>query len=57
MARQCAECRDGEHENYDDKVRLVLVRDPVTKKFQKRAYLCDTHVEMYQDDGLEVIDI
>ncbi len=49
--KQCADCRDGEHENYDDNVVLVYVRDPETHKIRKRAYICKAHQEMYADDG------
>lgn len=52
--KQCADCRNGEHDNYDDKVELVFVRDPDTKKIVKRANLCMEHRIMYRDDGYEV---
>jgi len=49
--KQCAECRDGEHPNYDHHVRLTLVRDPDTKHLQRRAYMCAAHRDMYESDG------
>jgi len=52
--RRCSECRNGEHENYDDKVRLVVIRDPDTNKISKRAYMCATHIGMYEDDGYDI---
>lgn len=51
---QCADCRNGEHENYDDDVKLVMVRDPETGKLAKRAYLCREHRQAYEDDGYTV---
>ena len=52
--KQCADCRDGEHDNYDDDVRLVRVTDPDTKKMVKRSYMCEGHRAMYIDDGYKV---
>ena len=53
--KQCSDCRDSEHDNYDDQVELVIVRDPETGKMVKRAYLCKEHVSMYLDDGYELV--
>ncbi len=52
--KQCADCRDGEHDNYDDNVELVYVRDPDTKKIVRRSNMCSTHQSQYLDDGYEV---
>jgi hypothetical protein len=52
--RRCADCRDGEHDNITEDVRLFRVVDPETGKMLKRAYLCSEHVSMYLDDGYEV---
>jgi hypothetical protein len=52
--KQCADCRDGEHDNYDDDVHLVFVRDPDTQKMVKRVYMCEQHRDMYESDGYEV---
>jgi hypothetical protein len=56
--RRCADCRDGEHDNYDDDVRLVVVRNPDTNRLVKRAYMCKEHRTMYGDevsgDGYDV---
>ena len=50
----CADCRDGEHDNIDDNVMLVFVRDPDTKKMVRRCYMCGEHRLMYRMDGYEV---
>ena len=50
-ALRCKECRDGEHENYDDDVRLVMVRDPNTRGKVMRAFLCGEHRDAREDDG------
>lgn len=52
--KRCADCRDGEHPNYDDNVDMVTVKDPESKKIIKRSYMCNEHVFMYLDDGYEV---
>lgn len=52
--RRCADCRDGEHINYDDDVKLVIVRDPETGRLVKRAYMCRLHRDMYEEDGYDV---
>lgn len=49
--RRCCDCRDGEHDNYDDDVKLTIVREPDEKGFLKRGYLCENHRVMYEDDG------
>lgn len=51
MAKRCADCRNGEHENYDDNVELVVVHDPETNRIAKRANLCREHRRMYSMDG------
>jgi hypothetical protein len=53
-ANQCHECKLGEHEDYDDDVRLVTVSDPDTGKRIKRAKLCGEHREMFASDGYDV---
>lgn len=51
----CSDCRDGEHDNYDDDVRFVTVRDPDQRgRFVKRAYLCSQHRQAYTDDGYDL---
>lgn len=52
--KQCADCRDGEHDNIDDDVSLARVIDPETGKMVKRAYLCGAHWTQYADDGYEM---
>ena len=53
--KQCADCRDGEHDNYDDNVRLTILRDSDRNRIVKRSYMCDSHREMYAYDGYELI--
>lgn len=48
--KTCHECRNGEHDNYDDDVRLTVVRDPDTGQV-KRANLCEHHRVAAADDG------
>lgn len=50
-ARRCCDCRDGEHENYDDDLVLTTIKDPDTGKLVKRGYLCGSHRQIYDDDG------
>lgn len=52
---QCAECRNGEHEDYQDDAKLVTVRDPEAGKLAGRMKLCSEHIEMRLMDGYEVI--
>ncbi len=47
----CCDCRDGEHMNKTDDVRLVVVRDPDTGHLRRRGYLCSEHRQMYREDG------
>lgn len=54
--RRCCDCRDGEHDNYNDDVVMTIIRDSDTKKFVKRGYMCGEHRQMYFDDGYEVIE-
>ncbi len=54
MSKQCAECRDGEHDDYDEDVKLVVIRDPADSSFHKRAKLCGEHRQMYADDGFQI---
>lgn len=52
--KQCADCRDGEHENMDDIIQLVYVKNPDTGKLVKRSYMCANHRQMYREDGYTV---
>jgi len=54
MTKQCADCRDGEHDNYDDEVRRTFVRDVDTGELIRRAWMCEAHREMYLEDGYDV---
>lgn len=49
--KRCSDCRDGEHDNLDDNVKLVVVRDPDKRGFVKRAYLCENHRRIHEEDG------
>jgi hypothetical protein len=51
QAKQCADCRNGEHDNYDDDVIITVVKDPDTGKLVKRSYMCGCHRDMYASDG------
>jgi len=53
-AVRCADCRAGEHPDFDDDVRLVLIRDPDVPRYRKRAYLCSEHRQAYEWDGYTV---
>lgn len=52
--RQCCQCRDGEHDNYDDDVVLVEARDPDDGKLRCRGYVCGEHRQMFDDDGYKI---
>lgn len=54
--RQCCDCQDGEHDNYDDDVKSVVIRDPDTNQVEKRGFVCWHHRAMYEMDGYEVIE-
>ena len=51
---KCADCRDGEHEDYDLNIELVIIREPGTGRWIKRAWLCKEHRQMYHDDGYDI---
>jgi len=53
----CFECRGGEHEDYDDDIKMVVVIDPETKKIYRRGKMCGEHRCMYEDDGYTVKEI
>ena len=57
MTHKCAECRNGEVEYSAPDVKLVLVRDPDTKKLQKREYVCADHLDVLITDGWQVIKL
>ena len=54
--KHCADCRDGEHDNYQDDVVLVVVKDPDTGKLVKRSYMCSDHIDQYLTDGYMVYE-
>lgn len=49
---QCAECRDGEHTDYDDEIRLVSVSAP--GETVRRIKACGDHRDMLAGDGYTV---
>jgi hypothetical protein len=51
---KCADCRDGEHENYSPEVDFVIVGDPTSNELIKKAWMCTDHQEMYLMDGYTV---
>ncbi len=54
---RCTECRNGEHEDYDDDIRVVVVIDPETGKGKgKKIRLCREHRTAMRDDGYSVED-
>ena len=55
MAKRCRECQDGEHDNYTDEVIFVKVKDPDTGKTVKARNMCSDHIEMYCQDGYDVV--
>lgn len=55
MNHECAECRNGEIRYSGPDVKLVLVRDPDTKKLYRREYVCSDHLDVLLVDGWEVI--
>jgi len=55
MKKQCTLCLQGEHDNYDDNVVLVYVRDDETNRIIKRSYMCESHRTMYENDGYIVL--
>jgi len=52
--RRCKDCQNGEHDNYEEDIKLVYVRDLETKKIIRHCYMCREHRTMYADDGYEV---
>jgi len=50
----CKDCKNGEHDNYDEDIKLVYIRDLETKKIIRRCYMCYEHRTMYIDDVYEV---
>jgi len=52
-APRCFECRAGDHDDYDDDVRVATVRDPEGGR-PRRVSLCGEHRAAMRDDGYEV---
>lgn len=51
----CCECRDGEHENYTDVVKLILWKDPDQSRMPpKRGWVCSEHIEALAQDGYKI---
>lgn len=54
---RCDDCRKGEHDNYDDNILLVIIRESGSNRFVKRAYICGEHYTMYLEDGYEITEV
>lgn len=54
MTRRCGECKNGEHDNYDDNVLLTKLIDPTTGEHIRSGRMCDSHREMYLQDGYQM---
>ena len=55
ITHHCADCRDGEHENYSPEVDFVTVGDPTSNVYWlKSGWMCTDHQEMYLMDGYTV---
>lgn len=54
MAKQCKKCWEGEHENYDEDIRLTAVFEPDTGRQVARCNMCGEHRAAYHFDGYEV---
>ena len=52
---QCAECKAGEHEDYDDDIKMCAVRDPDTNRVTRKK-LCGEHREAFAEDGIDSIN-
>ena len=52
--KQCFECRNGEHDNLDDDVRMTTILDPDTGRLVGRGYLCGEHTVAKLDDGFNI---
>lgn len=48
---RCFECWNGEHEDYDDNIKFVVVYDPDSNKMYQKGYICQSHIEKYLQDG------
>ena len=51
----CFSCRRGSTDNISDIVGLCTIKDTDTGKLVARGYLCESHFDMYLDDGYDVI--
>jgi hypothetical protein len=52
---QCYECRNGEHEDYDDDVVMCVITAPGTRP--RRGRLCSEHRCMLRDDGYTIKEV
>jgi hypothetical protein len=55
MKAKCFECRNGEHDDEDDNIKMCNIVDPKTGKTIKRGNLCGAHQTMYLDDGYRLV--
>ena len=49
--KQCSSCKNGDVINNDTDGEMHIIRDPDSGKIVIRGYLCDDHLQMYDDDG------
>jgi hypothetical protein len=54
--RECFECAEGEHQNYDANVRLFKIYDPDTNKVIRSCFLCGQHQTTRLEDGYKLYD-
>jgi hypothetical protein len=52
---QCYECRGGEHEDYDDDIRMCVITAPGERP--RRGHLCSEHRCMLRDDGYTIKEV
>ena len=53
--KQCHFCKEGEHENYDNDIKLIVLLDPEThKRVQPPTWACSEHRQSFEDDGYKV---
>jgi len=51
---QCCECRDCEHENYDNDIKFTTVISPEENRIVKSGYMCCEHRTMFEIDGYNI---
>lgn len=55
ITARCCECRKGEHDDYDDDIKFIVVVDPDRpNRFVCRGNVCGEHREAFESDGYTV---